>query len=65
LFLASRERDTKVVDSYYANLLQRTPDQPGSSAWVNLLLGGQGTWESVAEAFLVSNEFFAKSLLNI
>jgi RHS repeat-associated protein len=65
LFLTCGEKDTRVVDSYYANLLGRTPDQPGESAWSNLLLAGQGTWESIAEAFLASSEFYAKSLLSI
>jgi hypothetical protein len=60
-FLSSIENDRRVVDSYYANLLHRLPDARGESGWSNLLFGGAGTFEGVAEAFLAADEFFAKA----
>jgi hypothetical protein len=65
LFLTSLEKYIEVVNRYYANLLQRMPDTGGQLAWVNSLLQGQETLEAVAEAFLASDEFFAKVLSGI
>jgi hypothetical protein len=61
IFLHVSEFDRRVVDSYYANLLRRAPDPAGESNWVNCLLSGNCSLESVAEAFLASDEFFAKA----
>jgi protocatechuate 3,4-dioxygenase beta subunit len=57
-FLTSAEADTNVLDSYYANYLNRTPDPQGQAALLALLVSGHTSQEKIAVAFLASDEYF-------
>jgi hypothetical protein len=59
-FLTSAEVDQRVVDEYYQLFLNRAADPAGEQQWICLLQSGQATFESVGEAFLVSDEYFAR-----
>jgi streptogramin lyase len=61
-FLTSWENDIRIVDNYYSTLLGRPADPGGETAWTNLLLSGSNTRDEIAEAFLASDEFFARAL---
>src|SRR5207302_1479448 len=49
----------RVVDSYYADLLNRPPDPGGEGAWTALLQAAPAARSVVADAFLASQEFFS------
>jgi streptogramin lyase len=60
-FLTCWENDIRIVDNYYSTLLGRPADPGGETAWTNLLLSGSNTRDEIAEAFLASDEFFARA----
>jgi hypothetical protein len=53
-----------MVDRDYTTLLARPADPGGESGWSNALLQRAATTDGVAEAFLASGEFFARSGLS-
>jgi Domain of unknown function (DUF4214) len=55
--LTSTESYTNLIDSYYANYLNRTVDASGLDNWLSKLQSGSGTVESVAESILGSAEY--------
>jgi hypothetical protein len=57
LFLTSGEANRRVVDDYYANFLGRSGDQAGEAFWLSQLQNGRASFESVAVAFLSSDEY--------
>jgi streptogramin lyase len=61
-FLTSPEHYMRIVDQYYRTILGRPPDTTGEANWTNALLRGFVTTDQVAEAFLASDEFFAKAM---
>jgi hypothetical protein len=56
-FLSSDEYYLQTLAGFYLNILHRSPDQAGEQSWLQQLQQGQVTLDSVAEAFLSSNEF--------
>jgi uncharacterized protein (DUF2141 family) len=60
-FLTSAEVDQRVVDEYYQLFLNRAADPAGEQQWISLLQSGQATLESAGEAFLASDEYFARA----
>ncbi len=58
-FINSHEHHLQLVDSYYANFLQRPADSAGEADFVQALDQGQANDESVAIAFLSSGEYIA------
>jgi hypothetical protein len=60
-FLSCEEADRRVVDEYYRLFLNRPPDPAGEQFWTDSLLRGSATFESVGEAFLGSDEYFART----
>jgi hypothetical protein len=61
-FLQSIEDDTEMVAHNYSHYLGRTGQSGEDAGWVALLQSGQLTPAQVAEAFLASDEFFAKAV---
>ncbi len=57
-FLGSAERFGRVVDSYYTGFLKRTESSAERQGWVQQLLDGRQTTQSLAELFLSSAEYF-------
>jgi Domain of unknown function (DUF4214) len=57
--LTSRESYLRTLDHYYQDFLHRSADSAGWQAWLRLLEHGDKTVESVGEAFLGSEEYFA------
>jgi hypothetical protein len=55
--LTSTESYTNLIDSYYANYLNRTVDASGLDNWLSKLQSGSGSVESVAESILGSVEY--------
>jgi hypothetical protein len=49
------------VDGAYHNYLGRDADPAEAQTWLSLLRGGQLTPAQVAQAFLASDEFYARS----
>jgi uncharacterized membrane protein/transglutaminase-like putative cysteine protease len=60
-FLTSAEADRRALDDYYARFLGRGPDPGGEQSLLAALAGGGATADQVAEAFLASQEFFARA----
>jgi VCBS repeat-containing protein len=60
-FVTSSEAYLNVLDHYYAAYLHRTPDSFGQQSWLNGLLQGAYTLESVALGILSSDEYFHRS----
>jgi streptogramin lyase len=60
-FLTSWEDDLRIVDNYYSTLLGRPADPGGETAWTNSLINGSYGLNDIAEAFLASDEFFARA----
>ncbi|HVC93265.1 MAG TPA: DUF4214 domain-containing protein, partial [Pirellulales bacterium] len=58
--LTSAEAFTRVLDGYYANFLGRAADPAGELSDLDQLQSGQASLESVAVAFLASDEYFAR-----
>jgi hypothetical protein len=56
-FINSHEHHLKLVDSFYANFLQRSADSAGEADIVQALDQGQANDESVALAFMSSTEY--------
>jgi hypothetical protein len=56
-FLTSAEASKRVVDDFYANYLGRAGDPAGEQFAVTELQNGQASYESLAEAFLASDEY--------
>jgi hypothetical protein len=61
-FLASPEHDHRIVDELYSGLLGRPPDAAGENAWFEFLQHGGGSQDRATEAFLSSDEFFARAI---
>jgi hypothetical protein len=59
--LNSAEYAQRTLDRYYAAFLGRTPDLTGDQSWLFALVNHRGTPSSVAESFLASDEFFART----
>jgi RHS repeat-associated protein len=59
-FLTSPENDRRIVDRLYSGLLGRPADAAGENAWIEFLEHGGGNQDQAAEAFLASDEFFAR-----
>jgi hypothetical protein len=57
LFLGSIEFAHRIVDGFYMQYLNRTPDASGEAGWIGFLRSG-GAIETVAESFLASDEYF-------
>ena len=47
-----------MLDSYYMSFLGRTGDAAGELFWLVQLQNGRASFESVADAFLSSDEYF-------
>ncbi len=60
----SREQVEAFVSRLYTEILGRTPEAEGLSNWSNVLLSGQEQGAKVAQGFIDSNEFKARSLSN-
>jgi protocatechuate 3,4-dioxygenase beta subunit len=60
-FLTSGEEYLGLLDADYQHFLHRSVDPAGQQAWLGQLLGGQATPETVANAILASDEFFAQA----
>jgi hypothetical protein len=60
-FLGSLEADEQRVNGYYRNYLGRDADSAGAQAWLSLLQSGQLSPAQVGQAFLASDEFFARA----
>jgi endoglucanase Acf2 len=56
-FLRSAEAGGRLLDGYYADFLGRPADPAGRAFYLEGLLSGHLTWETVAEVFLASDEF--------
>jgi subtilisin family serine protease len=59
-FLFSFEFDQRSVDAYYTQFLHRQADTGGQQSWVYALTQGGLTLNSVAVAFLGSDEYFSR-----
>jgi hypothetical protein len=59
-FLFSFEFDQRSVDAYYIQFLHRQADTGGQQSWVNALTQGGFALNSVAVAFLGSDEYFSR-----
>jgi len=55
--LTSSEKYLDIINNYYETYLNRAPDPAGQQAWLNNLVAGPGTIETVAEAILGSAEY--------
>jgi hypothetical protein len=60
-FLGSLEADEQRVGGYYRDYLGRDADAAGAQVWLSLLQSGQMSPAQVAQAFLASDEFFARA----
>jgi hypothetical protein len=60
-FLQSPEEAKQLVNEDYNRYLARPADAPGERAWAGALLEHRLTEEQVAQAFLASDEFFARA----
>jgi hypothetical protein len=58
IFLTSTEAYTILLPRYYAEFLHRAPDTTGGMFWLNALMSGRATPQSVAETILASDEYF-------
>ncbi|HWB13266.1 MAG TPA: S8 family serine peptidase [Pirellulales bacterium] len=58
LVLDSPERTAHLIGQYYEQFLGRTGSAAEVQNWAQLIASGQVDFESVAEMFLASNEFF-------
>ncbi len=59
-FLGSLEAEQRIVDGYYQTYLGRDADAAGAQGWLSLLQSGKLSPAQVAQAFLASDEFFAR-----
>ena len=59
-FLTSAERHRRAVDAYYRDFLHRPADAGGESGWLTALAKRRLSAGAVAEAFLASEEYFAR-----
>jgi hypothetical protein len=59
-FLGSLEAERRLVDGYYQTFLDRNADTAGAQMWLSLLQSHQLSPAQVAQAFLASDEFFAR-----
>lgn len=64
-YFGANPNPTALVTALYQNVLGRTPDAPGLSAWVNVLTTGQFTAAQVALGFSESTEYKTNSLSGI
>lgn len=60
-FFTSAEFDSRMVDCAYQGYLGRFADSPGRQAWVGVLTSGRMNLEAVRQAFLASDECFARA----
>jgi hypothetical protein len=61
-FLQSREEQQQLLNQYYADYLDRPGDPVGVAAWLSEMQSSQLSPEQVAQAFLVSVEFYDRAL---
>jgi hypothetical protein len=59
-FLTSAEAQRRAVNAYYQDFLHRPADAAGEAAWLTALAKRRLSAGQVAEAFLGSEEFFAR-----
>jgi hypothetical protein len=64
-FFTSEEGYRQALDRYYADFLNRAPDDSGVRNWVNALLGKGTTLEAAGVGFLASQEFYNLQLQRI
>jgi hypothetical protein len=60
-FLHTREADQQVMDRYYSDYLGRAGEAAGVEYWMAALQSRQWSPAQVAQAFLASDEFFARA----
>jgi protocatechuate 3,4-dioxygenase beta subunit len=60
-FLTSQPAEQRVLDSYYAEFLGRNADAAGELYWLNQLQAARASFGSIADSFLASDEFFART----
>jgi hypothetical protein len=60
-FLGSREADGQRVSGYYRDYLGRGGEVAGVAVWLAARQSGQSSPAQVAQAFLASDEFFARA----
>jgi uncharacterized repeat protein (TIGR01451 family)/fimbrial isopeptide formation D2 family protein len=60
-FLTSGEADLRLLDQYYEGYLGRAADPAGEQLWLALLQSGGLTPESLGQAILASDEYFARA----
>jgi uncharacterized repeat protein (TIGR01451 family) len=61
-FLASPERDLRLIDAYYESYLGRPPDPVGAQDWLGALEEGVLTPAAVGQAILASDEYFSRPM---
>jgi hypothetical protein len=61
VLLTSTERERQVVDGNYQTLLGRSADAAGEQAWLQALQSDNVSADLLAELFLASQEYFARS----
>jgi hypothetical protein len=60
-FLAAGEAHQQLMNHYYSDYLSRAGDQAGVEYWLGALQSRQASPAQVAQAFLASDEFFARA----
>ena len=60
--VADREGVAAFVTRLYENILQRTPDNAGLNAWVDVLSSGKESGAKVAQGFVDSTEFKSRNM---
>ena len=63
-FLNSREEHLQLVDQYFADYLGRAGEPAEAAGWLEALQGGELSPDQLAQAFLASDEFYARALLD-
>jgi hypothetical protein len=59
-FLTSTEAVQRFIEADYLQFLARPADNSGLAFWSNLFVNGQASLESIGEAIVASDEFFAR-----
>jgi hypothetical protein len=59
-FVNSVQARQRLLDRYYSEFLGRSADAPGEAFWLGVLQTGLASVDRVAEAFLASEEYFAR-----
>jgi hypothetical protein len=61
VFVHSTEKQTRVIDSYYDTLLDRSVDADELAVYLALIKDSGSTLNDVVESILASEEYFAKA----